>query len=151
MKHFFCISNGVFLKYFQNVNLKEMWKKCERNAKEIHVKEIQKRFKRNAKEIYFIYISFTFTFRSFAFLSYFFHISFAFLLLLHFINILKRPHLKCKRNVSRQCFLNISEMISCPLGIENFVCIKKLFGGLFDWRRWREIWTFSIYGSSTIW
>ena len=59
----------------------------------------------------FFCISLTFFF---AFLSHFFcisftffHISFAFLLHLHFRNILKRPHLKCKRNVSKQCFFNI--------------------------------------------
>ena len=42
----FCILNGIFLKYFWNVNVKEMQKKYERN-----MKEMQKKCKRNVKEM----------------------------------------------------------------------------------------------------
>ena len=45
---------------------------------------------------------------SFAFFSYFFQVYFAFHSHFHFKNISQRPHLKCKTNVSKQCFLNIS-------------------------------------------
>ena len=117
LKHFFCISNGVFLKYFRNVNVNEMQKKCERNIKK-KAKEMWKKCKRNLKKLcYYMSCSFTFLLRffyisfciSFTFLMHFFDISFVFLLHLHFRNISKRPHLKCKRNayVSKQCFLNI--------------------------------------------